>query len=314
MIQDFIYYIEVVKGSSEHTLRNYRLDLKAFEAFVQGREVDKKMIRHYLVYFQRKGASKRTVLRHLSSIRSFCKYLVKEKKIKENPAIDIGSPKLDKPLPKALSYQEVETLFKQPNTDEFLGLRDRVIMELFYSSALRVSELASLSRADFDFKSRSLRVRGKGKKERIVPMTRSVAEWIQTYLKDSRRYEEGKPHGQKDSDAIFLNRWGNRLTVRSIERLFKNYLRKSGLAGNITPHTIRHTIATHWLEEGMDLKTIQVLLGHASLTATTIYTRVSTKLKRDVYEQAHPRAKKASTTKNARSEHKPDSVAHKSGL
>ncbi|MCB1072382.1 MAG: tyrosine recombinase XerC [Chlamydiia bacterium] len=291
-IQNFIHHMEVVKNASEHTLRNYSLDLKAFEGFVGKREVDKKLIRNYLGHLQMKGVSKRTVLRHLSSIRSLFKYLLREKKIQVNPAADIGSPKLDKPIPKALSYQEVEELFKQPNTEELLGLRDRSIMELFYSSGLRISELASLSRTDFNFRGRSLRVKGKGKKERVVPITQTVAKWIQSYLKDSRRYEEGKPYCEKDQQAIFLNKWGKRLTTRSIDRLFKNYLRKSGLAGNITPHTIRHTIATHWLEKGMDLKTIQVLLGHSSLGTTTIYTRVSTKLKREVYERSHPRAKK----------------------
>lgn len=293
VIQDFIHQMEVVKNASEHTLRNYHLDLKAFETFAKKETIDKKLIRSYLGHLQMKGVSKRTVLRHLSSLRSLFKYLLKEKKIKENPTADIGSPKLDKPIPKALSYQEVEELFKQPITEELLGLRDRSIMELFYSSGFRVSELAGLNRSDFNFRARSLRVRGKGKKERIVPITQSVAKWIQNYLADVRRYEVGKPHNQKDPDAIFLNKWGDRLTTRSIDRLFKNYLRKSGLAGNITPHTIRHTIATHWLENGMDLKTIQVLLGHSSLGTTTIYTRVSTNLKREVYERSHPRAKKS---------------------
>jgi integrase/recombinase XerC len=291
-VYEFLQHLEAVRNASVHTLRNYRLDLKAFESFARDQAVDRKLIRSYLAHLQMKGISKRTVLRHLSSLRSMFKYLLKEKKIKENPAADIGSPKLDKPIPKALSYAEVEELFGQPNTEQLLGLRDRSIMELFYSSGLRISELASINRGDVDFHSRSLRVRGKGKKERIVPMTQNVAEWIQRYLDDSRRYEEGKPHFQKDPDAIFLNKWGKRLTTRSIDRLFKTYLQKSGLAGHITPHTIRHTIATHWLENGMDLKTIQVLLGHASMGTTTIYTRVSTKLKREVYERSHPRAKK----------------------
>jgi len=291
-VYEFLHHLEVVKNASVHTLRNYRLDLKAFESFAKDQMVDKKLIRSYLAHLQMKGVSKRTVLRHLSSLRSMFKYLLKEKIIQANPAADIGSPKLDKPIPKALSYAEVQELFDQPNTEEFLGLRDRSIMELFYSSGLRISELAGMNRGDVNFQARSLRVRGKGKKERIVPMTQNVAKWIQKYLDDPRRYEEGKPHFQKDPDAIFLNKWGDRLTTRSIDRLFKTHLQKSGLARHITPHTIRHTIATHWLEHGMDLKTIQVLLGHASLGTTTIYTRVSTKLKREVYESSHPRAKK----------------------
>ena len=291
-VQEFIYHLEVVKNSSEHTLRNYRLDLKSFEKFSKDQKVDKRLIRSYLAHLQKKRLSKRTTLRHLSSIRSFFKYLLKEKKIEESPMQDIGSPKLDKPIPKALSYSEVEELFNQVDTTTLLGLRDRAIMELFYSSGLRLSELAGIDRMDFNFKARSLRVRGKGKKERIVPITQNVAEWIQKYIMDPRRYEEGKPHFQKDESAVFLNKWGKRLSVRSIDRTFKGYLLKSGLAGNITPHTIRHTIATHWLENGMDLKAIQVLLGHSNLGTTTIYTHVSSKLKREVYEKTHPRANK----------------------
>ncbi|MEM8727627.1 MAG: tyrosine recombinase XerC [Chlamydiota bacterium] len=291
-IQDFMHYMKVVKNASEHTLRNYHLDLKAFEGFIKATEIDKEVIRNYLRQLQMKGVSKRTVLRHLTSIRSLFKYLLREKKIQTNPVADIGSPKLDKPLPKTLCYREVERLFKQPNTGELLGLRDRSIMELFYSSGLRISELAALSRFDVDFTERLLRVRGKGKKERLIPMTRTAKRWIRNYLNDPRRYERGKPYCEKDREAIFLNKWGKRLTTRSIDRLFKSYLRKSGLVGNITPHTIRHTIATHWLEKGMDLKTIQVLFGHSSLATTTIYTHVSVKLKREVYERAHPRAKK----------------------
>ena len=291
-IQDFLYYLEVVRHASSHTLRNYHLDLKAFITFTKGESVDKHVVRRYLAHLKMQGASKRTVMRHLASLRSFFKYLIKEKKIAENPTEEIGSPKPDKPLPKALSYSEVETLFKQPNTEKLLGFRDRCIMELFYSSGLRVSELVELNRSDFSFSSRSLRVRGKGKKERIAPLTSNVTKWIQDYLKHPVRYEEGKPYTQKDSEAIFLNKWGERLSTRSVDRLFKGYLHQSGLAMRITPHTIRHTIATHWLENGMDLKTIQVLLGHSALSTTTIYTKVSPKLKQEVYKKTHPRAKR----------------------
>lgn len=291
-IHHFLHYLEVVRGASPHTLRNYRLDLKAFLAFTDNKPVDKRLVRNYLSHLNMRGVSKRTMLRHLSAVRSLFKYLMKEKKITENPASEIGSPKLDKPLPKSLSYSEVEALFNQPNTEELLGFRDRCILELFYSSGLRVSELAGLNRRDFDFPSRSLRVHGKGKKQRIVPITKNVAKWVQDYLKHPQRFSEGKPYAEKDPDAIFLNKWGERLSTRSIDRLFMKYLRMSGMAARITPHTIRHTIATHWLEKGMDLKTIQVLLGHSSLSTTTIYTRVSTKLKHEVYAKAHPRAKK----------------------
>jgi len=156
-------------------------------------------------------------------------------------------------------------------------------MELFYSSGLRVSELVGLNRTDFDPSNGMLHIRGKGKKERRIPITKNAAKWIGDYLNHPGRI-------QKDEAAIFLNKWGTRLTVRSVDRNFESYLLQSGLAATITPHTIRHTIATHWLEKGMDLKTIQLLLGHSSLATTTIYTQVSTKLKKEVYNKAHPSA------------------------
>ena len=172
----------------------------------------------------------------------------------------------------------------QPDTSNYLGFRDRVIMELFYSSGLRLSEVAGLNRRDFDEKSLVLNIFGKGKKQRQAPITETAVNWVVQYLNHPERDE-------KDPEAIFLNRFGKRITSRSIDRNFERYLRSSGLSVRITRHTIRHTIATHWLENGMDLKTIQMLLGHTSLTTTTIYTHVSSKLKRQVYDKTHPRAK-----------------------
>jgi integrase/recombinase XerC len=157
---------------------------------------------------------------------------------------------------------------------------------------LRDSELAGLNRCDFDEKNRILQILGKGKKERHIPITQSAAKWISDYLNHPQREVNGKSHrAQQDVGAIFLNKWGSRITVRSVDRNFAKYLKASGLPSSVTPHTIRHTIATHWLEKGMDLKTIQVLLGHSSLGTTMIYTKVSTRLKKEVYDKAHPRAK-----------------------
>ena len=204
---------------------------------------------------------------------------------------EIESPRLDKTLPVSLSYDQIQRLFDMPDTGTYLGFRDRCIMELFYSSGLRVSELVLLDRQDFNPAELLLKLKGKGKKERIVPITDNAAEWISAYLCHPERTLDGSLHlAQKDSEAIFLNRWGERLSPRSVDRKFDLYLKQSGLAGKVTPHTIRHTIATHWLESGMDLKTIQLLLGHTSLNTTTIYTHVSPKFKREAYDKAHPRA------------------------
>ena len=308
----YLNYLCVVKNASEHTLRNYGLDLEAFKAFFETeilklkaeqqaskgtsfsvRDVDKRAIRAYLAALAAKGAKKKTILRRLSSLRSFYKFLVKERTVEHNPFDEIDSPKLDKRIPPSLTFAQIERLFEQPDISSYLGFRDRCIMELFYSSGLRISELIGLNRQDFDERNFRLRVMGKGKKERIVPITQTAAKWLKDYLNHCERNLDIDEHkAQIDAEAIFLNKWGERLTVRSVDRKFEEYLKASGLVGRITPHTIRHTIATHWLEKGMDLKTIQVLLGHSSLATTTIYTHVSSRLKREVYDKAHPLAKK----------------------
>ncbi len=289
-ISHFLEYLRVVKNASPHTLRNYGMDLEIFNEHLKEKplkSIDKREVRSFLAALTEKQAKKRTILRRLSSLRSFFHYLCREKLIDSDPMEEIDSPKLEKTLPASLSYEQVERLFALPDTTCHLGLRDRCIMELFYSSGLRISELASLNRADFNAAHLQVRVMGKGKKQRVVPITQTAAAWIQKYLADPERDSI-----EEDSAAIFLNKWGKRITTRSIDRKFEEYLKASGLSGKITPHTIRHTIATHWLEKGMDLKTIQTLLGHSSLATTTIYTQVSTRLKREVYDKAHPRAQK----------------------
>ena len=283
----FLEHLESVQGVSNHTLRSYLQDLRAFEKFTNHSAlgaITKRHIRSFLADLNLRGFKKRTIVRRLSTLRTFFKFALTHHLIEKNPLDTIESPKLDKPLPKALSYDQIQNLFSQPDTQLYLGLRDRAMLELFYSSGLRVSELAGINCEDFDPKSNRLRVRGKGNKERILPVTRNASDWILRYLAHPSR----KP---KDS-ALFLNKLGTRITTRSIDRMFEKRLLQSGLAGKVTPHTIRHTIATHWLENGMDLKTIQALLGHSSLVTTTIYTQVSTRLKKEAYDKAHPRAKK----------------------
>lgn len=316
-VYQFLHYLEVVRNVSEHTVRNYCLDLSSFKHYLEThvlkvspgpkfsllrktplltkekvdlKNLSKHVIRKYLAELSSRGLARSTVLRHISALRSFFLYLKRHHMIPLNPMEEIESPKFVKAIPYILSKEEIERLFKSPDLSLFLGVRDRCMMELFYSSALRVSELASLNRSDLRLESRSLKVRGKGKKERVLPLTHNVVTWIDKYLTHPKRFEEGASFKERDSEAVFLNRWGKRLSTRSIDRMFKLYRLKSGLAAHITPHTIRHTIATHWLENGMDLKTIQVLLGHSSLSATTIYTQVSLKLKNEVYKKCHPRA------------------------
>jgi integrase/recombinase XerC len=293
--EKFLSYLQAIKNASVHTLRNYGMDLADFQGFAQTEDiklVDKRMIRGYLAHLNQKQATKRTILRRLSALRSFFKYLLKEGAIAQNPLEEIDAPKLEKTIPAPLTREELDRLFQQPDTQTYLGFRDRAIIELFYSSGLRISELVGLNRRDFDAENLTLRVKGKGKKERIIPITKNAAAWISSYLHHPERMLDSELHqAEKNHDAVFLNKWGDRLSVRSVDRNFKLYLKQSGLAAKATPHTIRHTIATHWLENGMDLKTIQTLLGHSSLATTTIYTQVSSKLKKIVYDKAHPLVK-----------------------
>lgn len=284
-LERFLSHLQLAKGVSPHTLRAYRIDLEALAAFAKKEPISKRLIRRYLAHLHETGMSVRSVSRRLSALRSFFKFAMREKSTEENPLEEIDTPKKEKRLPVAIAYSQVEILFSQPDLSDYLGFRDRVIMELFYSSGLRLSELAGLCRDDCDLKNQILNIFGKGKKQRQTPISKTASEWLSNYLNHPER-----PRIEKDPKAVFLNKWGTRLTPRSIDRNFAAYLKASGLSERITPHTIRHTIATHWLDNGMDLKTIQLLLGHTSLSTTTIYTHVSPKLKREVYDKTHPRA------------------------
>lgn len=321
----FLEHLKIVKNASEHTIRNYAIDLNAFKSYLEYdwlgdikpeelpekisfkdpythrstlfdnhlelSKIDRKTIRGFLAWLNLNKQNKRTIARRLSSLRSFFKFAQLQQLIQLNPTEELDSPKIDRKLPVSLTYDQISHLFDQPDTSTYLGFRDRTIMELFYSSGLRVSELVALNRQDFDYTNLTIKLRGKGKKERIVPITKNAADWMKSYLEHEERFRDSNIHSAEvDPRAIFLNKHGTRLTSRSVDRKFDYYLNQSGLAGKVTPHTIRHTIATHWLENGMDLKTIQVLLGHSSLSTTTIYTQVSTKLKKKIYNETHPRA------------------------
>jgi len=299
-IHQFISHLEIVKNASVHTLRNYTIDLNSFHHFlaqdlkdspIDIEKINRRSIRNFLAHLTASHQNKKTINRRLSALRSFFKYTFEHKLTTTNPTELLETPKIEKRLPASLSYEQVVHLLELPDTNTLLGLRDRAIMELFYSSGLRVSELVGLNRHDFDAQSLLIKIKGKGKKERLIPITQNAASWIQSYLNNPERYSEIDGHyAEVDEQAVFLNKWGKRLSPRSVDRNFESYLKQSGLAGHITPHTIRHTIATHWLEKGMDLKTIQVMLGHSSLAATTIYTQVSPSLKIKVYNETHPRA------------------------
>ncbi len=283
-ILSFLDYLKFVRQLSQHTLRNYDIDLTEYLFFSKG-ELKTTDIRAFLSYLYRKNSSKRTVARRLSALRTFVKYLMRQGVLLENPLLEIKTPKQEKKLPSFLGKDQVIQFFASPNIKTYLGVRDRCIMELLYATGIRVSELAGLNKTDVDESEPAIKVRGKGNKERIIPLTKTALYWIKQLVDHPKRSET-------DSKAIFLNRSGGRLTTRSIDRLFVSYKHLAHIALPLTPHTLRHTIATHFLENGMDLKTIQEILGHTNLATTTIYTKVSIKLKKETYDKTHPLAKK----------------------
>lgn len=293
--KEFIEYLKSVRQLSSHTCRSYASDLSDFHANCSQKklsEITPLDIKSFLLTLAKKDLSKRSIHRKLSSLRSFFRHAEKKKWVSSSPLELIESPKIEKKVPFALSHSQIERLLTAPDEKNFLGLRDRALLELLYSSALRMSEAVGLNRADLDTSNRTLLIRGKGKKERLVPLTETALKWIKNYLKHPSRFAgEKKILPEQDAQALFLNRHGQRLSERSLDRLFKTYVKKAALPSQTTPHVVRHTIATHWLEAGMDLKTIQLLLGHSNVATTTIYTHVSSKLKREVYDKAHPRAK-----------------------
>ena len=282
-LDKFIRYLEIERNYSAHTVLNYRLDLEDFLSFVGSapiESVDYLTVRKYLAALKEKNSQNRTIARHLSSLRSFFKFLAREGFLKTNPVASVSSPKLDKHLPAFLTEEEVSGLLKAIVPGNEQGLRDRAIVETFYSTGIRISELVGLSLEDMDLIGGIVKVRGKGKKERIAPIGEHAIRALREYL-DARR---------KQSSAVFLNRRGSRITDRGVRCVVAKYLRIAGLKQGVSPHTLRHSFATHLLDRGADLRTVQELLGHANLSTTQIYTHLTTEKLKRVYDKAHPRA------------------------
>ncbi len=291
-IDTFIEYLENIKGASEHTIRNYTIDLMALLEFLGGREATAATIREFLGYLHGLGKNKSSIARTLSAIRSCYTFLQREKIIKENPAINLQTPKSIRKIPMILDIDEIKLFMGTPKNDTYLGLRDQLIIELFYSSGIRLSELVALNRKNFYPGDHVIKVFGKGKKERMVPLTKRCCKMIGEYIGHQKRFKQIEQHlPEFDKEAIFLNCFGERISPRSVDRLFFTYQQQANIAKKITPHTLRHSIATHLLERGMDLRSIQEILGHTSIATTTIYTQVSATLKTKTYQNSHPYAK-----------------------
>ena len=291
LVDSYIKYLEDVKGCSEHTIRNYSIDLLSLLNFLGGRECTTKILREFLGNLHGLGKKKSSIARTLSAIRSFYTYLQKEKLVKDNPTISLMTPKNPRKIPTILDFEEIKLFISTPDSSTYLGKRDRLIMELFYSSGIRLSELTSLNRSHIYGSESLIKVLGKGKKERMVPLTTRCNALLSSYLSDKDRFKSSSKHLLEfDKEAVFLNRFGERITGRSIDRMFSAYQKKAGIAKKVTPHTLRHSIATHLLEKGMDLRSIQEILGHTTIATTTIYTQVSSELKSKVYQESHPLA------------------------
>ncbi len=285
-IDKFLRHLEIEKGASEHTIRAYKEDLAIFSENIKSKPADLELndIRGFIAEQINQGHKKTTVSRRLATIRSFMKFLYREGYIKKNPAKLVPSPKLPKTLPKFLAVDDAFSLVENPEGIGFIPSRDRAILELLYSSGLRVSELAGLSAEDVNLKEGLVKVRGKGKKERIVPIGKKAIDAIKTYMVE-------KVLLKKKESAFFLNKNGTRLTDRSVRRIVIKYAKAIGISGKIGPHTLRHTFASHLLQGGADLRVIQELLGHSSLSTTQKYTHLDITHLMETYDKAHPLAK-----------------------
>ena len=289
----YITHLEAERNASPYTIRNYKADLLDFFYFLKEKkvgtldEVNRHVLRDYLAHLVGRGIAKASIARKLSAIRSFYRYLVREKIIEVNPIKTVSSPKLDKRLPSFLTLAEVKRLLEAPNLSTPQGLRDQALLELLYASGLRVSELTSLELGQINLDTNEIRVWGKGSKERVALMGEPAAEALKNYL------EQGRPRllTARKSNAIFLNRYGQRLPERSVQKILEKYATKAGLKKRVHPHMLRHTFATHLLDGGADLRVVQELLGHERLSSTQIYTHVTKKQARKVYLSAHPLAK-----------------------
>lgn len=290
-IQRFLDYLKAEKDVSPHTLSNYHRDISQFIVFLKGHgkisfsDVSAARIRTYLAHQQQAGLSKSSRARKLSSLRSFFKFLVREEYCSTNPTAHISLPKKDKKLPVFLDKKEISELLEAPLVSTILGLRDRAILEVLYSGGLRVSELVGLNNKDIDYLSEVIKVKGKGKKERLIPIGRPAALAVRKYL---GRCEKEKIVDK--SGAVFLNRFGKRFSCRGVERILEKYMKQIALKQHISPHSLRHTFATHMLSAGADLRSVQELLGHKSISTTQIYTHVTPDRLKKVYDLAHPRA------------------------
>jgi tyrosine recombinase XerC len=286
-ISKFINHLKTERNYSKHTLDNYQRDLRFLVDFLKGGKADRSTAREYLLALEKKRYSRRSIARKLSSARSYFRFLAREKLVDKNPFENLLTPKLPKKLPNFLYPEELKELFSGPDQKNPQGLRDQAILEVLYGTGLRVTEIVRMNINDVDFDEGEIKVLGKGSKERIVLFGSHARTALSKYIKDGRP----KMSSGKKSPALFINRRGSRITTRSVERMIVFYAKKAGLTKKVTPHTLRHSFATHLLSGGADLRMVQELLGHVSLSTTQVYTHITKERLKEVYDSAHPRAR-----------------------
>jgi len=301
-IDRFADYLKYQRNASPHTLRNYLSDLEQFYDYlcpadakgqrsdIDIRQIDHITIREYMAKLYQEKRKKTSIARKLATLRTFFKFLCREQVLEMNPARLVSSPRLEKRLPKVISVDEVIHFIETPDLDTLLGKRDRAILELLYATGCRVSEVAGMNLDDIDFRHETIRVRGKGRKERFVPFGSKAKEALAAYIEVRGALLAEAPEHKREPKAVLLNYQGTRITTRSIGRLIDKYVKECALTQDISPHSLRHSVATHLLSAGADLRVIQELLGHARLSTTQIYTHVSIEQLMQVYDKAHPRA------------------------
>lgn len=292
-IKDYIHYIVVERGLSENTVVSYQRDLKKYVAYLEENEgvhsleqVNRLHIMQYLKFLKEKNQSVKTLARNIASIRAFHQFLLRDGATTHDPSVHVETPQGERKLPKVLTVDEVEALLQAPKGTEPIPLRDRAMLELLYATGLRVSELINMDLEDAHTTMGFVRVLGKGNKERIIPMGQYATDAIEYYLKNGR----GQLVGKNKSDALFLNHHGNRLSRQGFWKNLKKLALEANINKELTPHTLRHSFATHLLENGADIRAVQEMLGHADISTTQIYTHVSKSRLTDVYKQFHPRS------------------------
>ncbi len=295
-ISQFLRYLDVERNASDLTIKSYREDLMDLADFltdegqkkVVPREVDALHLRGYVSALHDAGYARTSIARKLASLRSFYRFAQRQGMADTNPAKPLRNPRGQRKLPHFLTADEVKTLLGSPDSNDPMGLRDIAILEVIYSAGLRVSEVVGMNDRDLDFDEGTVRIRGKGKKERIGSIGTHAAKALNVYYSVRKRAD----HGDSKDLPTFTNKFGQRLTTRSIARMLEKYIKESGLDSRTTPHTLRHSFATHLLDRGADIRSVQEMLGHKSLVTTQIYTHVSTAALKQAYTKAHPRASK----------------------